>query len=223
MNQILDYFLHLLYPPKCMFCGSLLKNEDARYCEACFENLPDYDDADRTLFGFDQVIATFFYEGPVREGLLRFKFRGLHTSGKLFGTWLAGTVKDKLRQEYQIVSWVPCSFLRRWQRGYDQSELLAKAVADQLGLECVRVLRKIRHNPAQSGLQGVAKRKANVIGAYAACNFEKWKGKRILLVDDILTTGATLSECSKTLLAAGADGLACAVVAAASDDDNEIK
>lgn len=223
MKLVVDYFLSLLYPPKCMFCGKLLKNEDVPYCATCFEKLPDYDDADRCLSGFDQVIATFFYDGPIRDGLLRYKFHGLHSGGKVFGKWLAGTIADKLQGECQIISWVPCSMIRRWQRGYDQAELLAKAVAEELGVECVRVLRKIRHNPAQSGLHGVAKRRANVIGAYVPCNHERWQGKRILLVDDILTTGATLCECGKTLHIAGADALVCAVVAAASDDSNDIK
>lgn len=214
MISILDYFLHLLYPPKCMFCGDLLSNEDARYCDACFYDLKDYDCAERTVPGFDQSIATFFYEGPVRNGILRFKFRGMRCYGAVFARWLSGTVQDKLRQPCDLVSWVPCSKRRRWVRGYDQAEVLAKALADELGLQCIPVLKKKKHNRAQSSMTNAESRKANALGVYEPFAPQLWAGKRILLVDDILTTGATLSECARVLKGCGVGGLACAVIAA---------
>lgn len=222
VNPVLDYLLPLLYPPKCMFCGRLLKDEDAEYCAECFGSLPDYDGAEPTVPGFGQVIATFSYEGPARNGLLRFKFHGLRGHGAVFGKWMAGTVRDKLKEPCDLVSWVPCSGLRRWQRGYDQAEVLARVVSGELGLDCCRVLWKKRHTPAQSGLKGEAQRRANVLGAYAPYKPERWRGKRILLIDDILTTGATLSECGRVLQAADAGGLVCAVAAVTESQKEKI-
>ena len=101
---------------------------------------------------------------------------------------------------------VPVSAKRRRSRGYDQTELLAHAVARELELPCTQTLQKIRHNPAQSSQRDAAARRANVLGAYRAVSPERFAGRSVLLIDDILTTGATLSECSRVLLTAGAKG-----------------
>ena len=79
----------------------------------------------------------------------------------------------------------------------------------------VPLLKKIRNNPPQSGITGLAKRRANVLGIYRAENLEMFQGKRILLLDDILTTGATAGECARVLLTAGAREVHCATVAVA--------
>lgn len=224
MNAVIDYFLHLLYPPKCMFCLQLLKDEDALYCSGCVSELPEYEGADRSVPGFDQTVATFLYKDLLREAVLRYKFHGMKCYGPRFAKWMAVTVQDKMKQPCDLVSWVPCSTLRRWVRGYDQAELLAKALGEELGLEVRRVLRKKKHNTAQSRIQhDAARRRANVSGVYMPYEPQYWAGKRILLVDDVLTTGATLSECAKTLQIAGAGSVACAVIADAGRDKDKSK
>ena len=92
---------------------------------------------------------------------------------------------------------------------------MAKAVGRELGMEPVPMLKKIRNNPPQSGIVGQAKRRANVLGIYRLAEPVEIEGKRILLLDDILTTGATAGECARVLLTAGAAEVHCAVVAAA--------
>ena len=77
------------------------------------------------------------------------------------------------------------------------------------------LLKKIRHNRPQSGIEGYARRRANVLGVYRTVNEDRIPGAKILLVDDILTTGATLGECARELLTAGAKEIHCAVVASA--------
>ena len=118
-------------------------------------------------------------------------------------------------EDLDLVTWVPISPLRKLFRGYDQDELLAQVVARELGLPCVPLLKKIRHNRAQSGIQGYAKRRANVLGVYRPVNADQIFDMNILLVDDILTTGATAGECARELLTAGANKIHCAVVASA--------
>ena len=108
---------------------------------------------------------------------------------------------------------MPVSEKRRKQRGYDQAELLARAIGESLGLEAVPLLVKTRDIPAQSGIQEEAARRANVLGAYALLPGAQVKGKRILLADDVVTSGSTLSECARTLLSYGAAEV-CAVTLA---------
>ena len=124
-------------------------------------------------------------------------------------------VKEKLAGKYDVISWVPCSRLRKWTRGFDQAKLLAQALAKELDMDAISTLKKIRNNRKQSTISNPAARRANVLGVYKVPNPEFVRGKRILLIDDVLTTGATLSECGKMLQMAGSGELMCAVVAAA--------
>ena len=121
-------------------------------------------------------------------------------------------------ENFDVLTWVPVSRLRRMKRGFDQVELLAKEVALQLGVQALPCLKKIRHTPPQSTLPTAAQRRANVLGAYVATNPECIREKRVLLLDDIITTGATVSECAQTLLLAGAKEVRCAAIAVASHE-----
>ena len=94
------------------------------------------------------------------------------------------------------------------------AELLAKAVGKELGMKPERTLKKLRNNPPQSGMKDFSARRANVLGVYRVIDPENLRGKRVLLLDDIITTGATVSECARTLLTAGAKEVYCVAVAA---------
>ena len=100
------------------------------------------------------------------------------------------------------LTWVPLSRQRLRKRGYDQARLLAEEVASRSGIPCLRLVRKIRNNPAQSGTASAEARKKNVEGVYEAS--VEAAGRRVLLIDDIVTTGATLNEAARALTAAGA-------------------
>jgi predicted amidophosphoribosyltransferase len=117
---------------------------------------------------------------------------------------------------YDCISWVPVSKKRLRKRGYDQVELIAKVAAEALGLPLVSTLYKFRDTPPQSSIRDFAKRRANVLGAYKPIAPETVSGKRVLLLDDVVTTGATASECARVLLTAGAKDVSFAAVAAAS-------
>ncbi|MBR4864596.1 MAG: ComF family protein [Oscillospiraceae bacterium] len=112
-----------------------------------------------------------------------------------------------------VITWAPVSFLRRFNRGYDQAELIAVALGKELGIPVKRLLKKQRHTRAQSTLNGASERKANIQGAYRAINIADIPGKNILLVDDVLTTGATSNECARILKTAGAESICLATVA----------
>ena len=114
-----------------------------------------------------------------------------------------------------ILTWVPVSAKRLRRRGYDQCQLLADSVRTELQILSTPCLKKIRHIKPQSRLRDAAQRKANVLGAFSVINPRQIAGKRILLLDDIVTTGATVSECARVLMTAGAKEVYCAAIAAA--------
>ena len=120
--------------------------------------------------------------------------------------------------DFDILTWAPIAPLRRLKRGYDQCQLLADAVAEELGTEATRTLRKVRNTPPQSSIRNAAARRANVSGAYKSVGDLPLKGKKILLLDDIITTGATVSECARVLLTAGAKEVYLGAVAVAPHD-----
>ena len=132
-----------------------------------------------------------------------------------YGRMLAMRIHQEYPDGFDLITWVPVSRLRRLTRGYDQVELLANATGRELGQPPVSTLRKIRHNRPQSGITGQAKRRANVLGAYRVICPQEVCGKRILLLDDVITTGATAGECARVLLTAGAKEVHCGCLAAA--------
>lgn len=222
MGSVADVIFDLLFPPQCMFCGRIMDSSDDAVCINCLsKDLPEVERELPSVPYFKKTVATFWYREPVVNAVLRFKFFGVTSYGEQLGRWLAGTVRDKLDGKYDLISWVPCSKRRVWSRGFDQAEILARVAAKQLGIEVVRTLQKVKHNPKQSKTVNAAKRRANVLGVYRPYEPENFQGKRILLIDDVLTTGATLSECGKTLLMAGSGDLVCAVVTAAHADHNK--
>lgn len=208
----------LLFPPKCVLCGRILERDEMDLCAACRIESSDHPLGRRKIPFVEGWAALWHYEGTVRASLLRYKFHRRRHYARNYGRLLAMRIHREFCDGFNMIGWVPISRLRRLRRGYDQVELLAQWVCRELGVEPVRCLKKIRHNPPQSGVVGYAQRRANVLGVYAAVEPERFQGKRILLLDDIITTGATVSEAARVLLTAGASEVYCAAVAAAKSD-----
>ena len=213
--KLYHLLLQLLFPPKCVLCGKLLRTGQLDLCPACRAEAPEYPKRKEKLQFLDSFTAVWYYEGSIRKSLLRFKFYNARSYAESYGRLLAMRLMQEEPDGFDVLTWVPISRLRRFRRGYDQVELLAKAVGRELGMEPVPTLQKIRHNRPQSGIRGAEKRRANVLGAYRELDREAVAGKRVLLLDDILTTGATAGEAARVLLTAGAKEVHCAAVAAA--------
>ena len=212
----LYYFLmSLLFPPKCILCGRLLEKREQDLCRECRCDSPEYPFRKENIQFLDSFTAVWYYEGSVRKSLLRYKFYNSRSFADGYGRLLAMKLLQTHPEGFDCLTWVPVSRLRKFRRGFDQVELLAKAVGRELGMTPVPLLKKVRHNRPQSGITDSARRRANVLGAYREVNREAISGKRILLLDDILTTGATAGECARVLLTAGAKEIHCAAVAAA--------
>ena len=213
--KLYHWLMELLFPPKCVLCGTLLKNGETDLCRTCRTEAPEYPNRKIKLQFLDSFAAVWYYEGNVRRSLLRFKFQNARSYASCYGRMLAMKLLREYPEGFDVLTWVPVSRLRRLRRGYDQVELLAKAVGAELGMTPVPMLKKIRNNRPQSRLDSASARRANVLGAYKLLDGAQAKGKRVLLLDDILTTGATAGECARMLLSAGAKEVHCAAVAAA--------
>ena len=209
---ILAAITDLLFPPKCMFCRKILRGGDGAACKACEAELTGHDGV-RTGTYFSRCVIPMAYEGKVRDAIIRFKFQDQPGYATEFGRILAKCIQNEFAGQYDLITWIPVSGERLKKRGYDQAMLLAMAAALELGDVAVETLRKTADNPAQSSLTDAAARKTNVQGAYTVPEPELIEGKRVLLIDDFITTGSTLDEASRTLLASGASEVLAAALA----------
>ncbi|GHV31546.1 hypothetical protein FACS18949_00270 [Clostridia bacterium] len=174
----------VFFPPSCVFCGKALPCP----CAAEAERLRS------------ERAAPFMYRGVVAKALKGLKFHNRLGCVRYFARAIYDFLPDK---DFDAVTCVPLSARRGFKRGYNQSELLARDLAKLLGVPFKRTLRRARHSAAQS-LSDDEARRENVAGAYRALRGLRAEGVSVLLVDDIITTGATIGECAKVLEAAGA-------------------
>ena len=203
------------------------------FCGECLKKLPRTADRGDEFGSFGKAgrcvpfyAATFYYEGIFRKAFIRYKFRNTSAYAHAFAllmseSWLRAMNKtengESLRPD--MITWIPVSDKRRKDRGYDQSELLARELGEILGIPVCRVLRKTGDNKPQSSLDAAA-RAANVIGMYEiAEDAPLITGKTLLLIDDVLTTGATVREASFVLDSQRPEKICC--LFAAKTDPNK--
>lgn len=199
--------LDLLFPPKCPFCRRLLEDGDGLLCPRCQMTLPWLvgPGAKRRVEHTDGCFSPLAYRGLVVEAVHRYKFKDLRHYEKAFGLLMAQCAQDGRLTQAQGVTWAPLSRGRLRQRGYDQAKLLALRVGRALDLPVVPALAKVRETPPQSLLTKASERRANAAGAYAIAPGFDGLPKRLILVDDVVTSGATLAECARLLRLAGAE------------------
>ncbi len=162
--------------------------------------------------GPDVVFAYGVFEEPLRELVHLFKYAGVTALARPLGRLLRLAVPRDRR--FDLIVPTPLHWRRRWTRGYNQAMLLARELAPALGLKPVNALRRTRATTAQAGLSRTARR-ANVAGAFLVRDASRIRGRRVLLVDDVMTTGATLRACAAALKRAGARSVSIAVLARA--------
>ncbi len=183
-------------------------------CKTPFLNRFPLDDEGRCslcrlgLAGFDTVYTFGSYEDTLRGLIHLFKYQKVRPLAKPLGALIARAIPRE--QSFDLIVPMPLHWKKRWTRGYNQSELLAMEVARRWGVPVKKVVRRVKPTMPQAGLSN-SKRRLNVRGAFAAR--ESIKGLRILLIDDVLTTGATAGACAKVLKRAGASHVAVAAVA----------
>lgn len=191
----------LLYPHKCRICGKdadilcedCLKKEDYYFYQS-FE-LPSVDDADSPLI----------YRDFVRQAMHRYKFNGRRSYADWFAKFTAECIQSKLDiWKPDFITYVPLSFGRWFKRGFNQSELVAKIISKKLDLPLEKTLVKRAFIKKQSSINDENKRAENVKNAFKIRKNAHVENKRILLIDDVITTGSTVVSCAKVLRNAGA-------------------
>lgn len=213
-SDFFEHVLDLLFPPRCPFCRTLLRDYEKSLCRKCSSSLPRVPEtADSQSFRhIERCVSPLYYTGKVRDSLLRYKFGGLRVYAKTYAALMAERL-EKRELSFDVITWVPLSAKRLRSRGYDQARLLAEEIAKRCGIECRRLLIKTADTPPQSGTHSRQERKANVKGVYRPDALPMIQGKNILLVDDIVTTGSTLDECARVLKASGAKSVSAVTVA----------
>lgn len=209
-------FARFFFPAKCVLCDRLLEDESLDICPTCHTAASVFMHYPWKIDHVKQWVSLWQYTGKVRGAVLRYKFWHRRSYATTFGRELADKLEKKL-PSVDVVTWVPISRLRLAQRGYDQSELVAREVGYRLEKDCVKLLRKRRHNRKQSSIKGKKARTENVRGVYTVPDPDAVRGKRVLLIDDIVTTGATVSEAARMLREAGAMAVYVACIACATN------
>jgi ComF family protein len=151
--------------------------------------------------GFDAAYSYGSYEGPLRDLVHLFKYRRVRSLQKPLGRMLSLALPRE--EQVDLVIPVPMHWWRKWNRGFNQAELLARVVARRTGIPVARALKRGRSTLAQAGLT-LAQRRENLTGVFRVSASNRIEGRRVLLVDDVFTTGATASACAAALKRAGA-------------------
>lgn len=204
MASLFSSLLNLIFPPRCPICQAVTNAESI--CPTCMEASFRLEGADAIKIGtsLSRCVSFGRYQDDLRLSMLRFKFSKHPEYAKAYGIALAELVRFYLPDSYDTISHVPVSPKRLRERGYDQALLLARETAKALGTTAHSLLSKNGENKTQSTLSNPEERLQNVRNIYSVPNPSLVEGKRILLLDDIYTTGATMEEAARTLLAFGA-------------------
>jgi ComF family protein len=227
VKRVVCGLLDLLFPDECRLCHQPL-HEVSRipvcasclsepeplaaefFCATChtpFVNRAPLDEAGQCslcrlgLNGFDQVYSFGAYEGSLRELIHLYKFGGVQPLSRPLGALLARALPRETN--FDAIVPMPLHWRRRWERGFNQSDFLAQEIARRWNTPVRRLVHRKRATVPQAGLTS-AQRRLNVRAAFSVKPGLKLTGQRILLIDDVLTTGATASACARALKRAGA-------------------
>lgn len=207
VRELWDGLLELLAPPSCAACDTALEAREDGFCSGCAILIDEFPDS---LQSDDR--AACVYGGPVAEAIARLKYRALtHHAKALAGLLIEAA--EPWSGSIDVVSVVPIHRARLVERGYNQSALLAWPVARSLGVRFdPTLLSRARRTKAQVGADPAARRR-QLQGSFAAA--PRAKGRRVLVIDDVRTTGATLREARRALIEAGAGPVYTLTLAAA--------
>lgn len=225
-NSLPDLLFCTLFPRRCKYCGKVIKPkqtvcEDCTVlpeikkpiCYLCGSNEKDCKCKKRAHF-YDRIAAPFYYEGAIVTAVRRMKFKPLPMLCRDYAEDMYKFLQDTLftDREYDCITYIPFSESQKKERKYNYSLMLALELSRLSGIKCERLLSKIYETQPQHLSKDVTRR-GNVFGVYDVCGEKEISGKRILLVDDIKTSGATLEECAKILKIYGALRVDCTAFA----------
>ncbi len=230
LGNLAEAFIDFVYPPVCSTCGRTLKRDEAYVCMNCwdsFERVPPTESVIQLIEGkfladeaVDKIDSVFLFEQDprVREAMHLLKYSGAEAIAAKFGLFIAKKiVNDAKLSMCDAIAPVPLHPARRRERGYNQSELIAESISGILQMQhSPGLLVRIRQTQTQTSFDAEG-RKKNISGAFALGRHSDMEitGMKILLVDDVITTGATIKECARTLKSHGASEVYAASAAIA--------
>jgi ComF family protein len=192
--------LDALYPRCCFHCDAY----GAVFCDGCRQSIRPVEPGPPPIPALTGVACVGYHEEALRAAVLKLKFRSEAALANPLGELLARELS------YHTGAWkpdglvpVPMHWTRLWDRGCNHTELLAEALGAEAGLPVHRALRRVRRTPRQLGLDAEQRRR-NLHGAFTVEKKVAVDGLRLVILDDVHTTGSTLAECGATLIAAGA-------------------
>ena len=216
LQKLKKNILDLIFPPRCLNCNHLgkficdnclgkiirikeqgcpfchKKTNGGRLCAAC-----------RAKHELTGVVAYGYFHDPILKQIIHpYKYEGISAAGEVISLLLAQTIKSTAIN-FDIITFAPVSKRRFNERGYNQAEILAKHLSEYFEKPLFRKISKIKHTPTQVGLKR-KDRLRNLEGTIVVKDSDILKGRRVIIIDDVLTTGATLDECARALRQAGA-------------------
>lgn len=219
-GEILSDFLQglsdIFFPPHCFNCSTPLLGEKRKYiCRECVDAIgidsPVAIETDRSAVkGFSESYSAGRHEGILKLSVHYFKYKGKIRLGReIVGEYLQRMGKEIIKFNPDYIAFVPLHPFREWRRGYNQAFIIAEEISRYVGKDIFYGLRRLKNTKQQVGL-GKMEREENIKGAFGLRKgTEKViKGKRVLIADDVVTTGGTARECGKLLRNAGAEDTA---------------
>ena len=207
--KILDYLLHSFFPTRCPYCGERI-TPNLTACEQCQINIQPvnvFNEVDNV-----RCVSPFLYDGIYQKAILDLKFRNCPDYAGTLSRYMCHALEEYFNiSEFDMITCVPPSKKSYRERGYNQSELLARGISAYSECKFRKLIVKIRNTEIQHTVSNAQQRKQNVKDAFSVVGkyAKEIQNKNILLVDDIMTTGATLNECCKVLYNSGAKSVIC--------------
>lgn len=218
----LKYFSYLLFPKRCAVCNKVL-HISYDFCEDCFKTLRPIPEHYANMFisnsdifkkhgekiYFDGMAGAYFHSDGSKELIYNYKFYNRSELSDIIALSLTDTFNKYLSDKnIDCVCAVPTSFYGVLQRGFNHTEKICKALCKNISPKYIKLLKQIKRKNTQHKLDAAARRE-NVKGVWAVKKKYDIRSKNILLIDDIITTGATVNECAKILKSAGAAKVYC--------------
>lgn len=227
MMLIIRWFKNLLLPPLCSICYKRVGQDSEPICLSCALELTHPDEPICKVCGgeSDTVLeccsecldngnlwirgyTVWKYEGAIREAIHRYKYRGEIALADFFANNMAEKIKLEEGIESKVLTWIPLHPIKKFIRGYNQTELLSKRLSGLLNIPCKKLIDRVKCTRQQAKLDRHDRQK-NMKNAFKINrrNGADIKGADVLLLDDVLTTGSTLNEASRVLLKNGAQSV----------------
>ncbi|MBO5378048.1 MAG: ComF family protein [Ruminiclostridium sp.] len=215
LHNIYRFFINIIYPNICPCCETIIEY-DGDFCDKCRNKILPYD-SDFIIKHVDEFTAYCYYEGIIRHAIRKYKITAKGNSYYAFAFSIAQTLRRKrLTNGLDGIVYIPMTKAAQNERGYNQVKLMAKELHSLLDIPVYDALVKIRNTKSQKSVSAEARR-SNLKNAFAISDKVDIKGKRLLLIDDVCTTGNTISEAARILKEAGADMVIAASFAKTRD------